>query len=71
MILQFSGAVLILVPNAAQVAMYKAIRSHNNQIIDINSEKKIAVALRYMFVHFLIVSLGAYKCAHNSSGHYG
>ena len=60
------GAVLILVPIASQVAMYKAIRRHNQQIVDINSqttavalarEKKIAVTLRYVLTALLVCLL--------------
>ena len=65
-ILPFTGAVLILVPIASQVAMYKAIRRHNQQIVDINSQttavalardKKIAVTLRYVLTALLVCLL--------------
>ena len=61
-ILPFIGAVLVLVPTAAQVAMYKAIRRHNQQIVHIDPrttatalarEKKIAVTLRYVLAAVL------------------
>ena len=65
-ILPFTGIVLMVVPIASQVAMYKAIRRHNQQIVDINSqttavalarEKKIAATLRYVLTALLVCLL--------------